>query len=228
MAYQKELSNLNNPETGSLFVNFINTCRKNSIWIQSGGAQTGEFIDFDEFLFDGKKAEALSREISDTINSLIEHGYDFERIGFIEKINGTIGVIALQGSILAKVNKPGIIIRPKKKIINTAIKGELNKGDRVLILSDVATSGESIFSAAEIVWAYGGKVPYALVALDRLQGATQNLLRKGIQLFSQTSSETLNEKKSNEISAKIDIPSPVFRDFISSKNFVSSSTTVAL
>jgi orotate phosphoribosyltransferase len=148
--------------------------------------------------------------VSKKISELLETGYLFDKIGFIEKAEGTVGLVTLMSSILININLLGILIRPKKRIFQDAIKGELLKGESILIISDLATSGITLFNAAKIVREHGGIVNYSMVVIDRLQGATENLARKGIQLFSLVSLKSLNETKRIQ---EYDIKEPVFQDF---------------
>lgn len=213
MIYQTELCNLQNPIYANFFTNLISTCTKSSEWTLSSGAPSNVFFDIDAYMSDPRKIIELTDLISLKIEELIIAGNDFDKIAFIEKVDGTVGLITLFSSIINKINKPSIIIRPKKKLIKNAIKGSISKGERILIINDVATSGKTIFDAAEIVWAHGGKTPYAFVVLDRLQGGTENLDRKGIKLFSLTSTNSINVNIGDKIGKTIKITEPVLKDF---------------
>lgn len=62
------------------------------------------------------------------------------------------------------------------------IEGNFQKGDRVVIVEDVITTGGSIFQAIEAVEQSGGTVEAVYVVVDRNQGGRENLAEKGYTL----------------------------------------------
>ena len=58
------------------------------------------------------------------------------------------------------------------------------KGKRVLVLDDVATTGNAILQAAAAARTAGAIVDSALVLIDREEGAAEALERGGIRLLS--------------------------------------------
>lgn len=213
MFYQTEFCNLQNDEEAKFFTDLINTCTRNSDYGLSEGSYSDEFIDLDMWMIDPNKSDILVDKICSVLTKLILNGDEFEKLAFIEKTDGTVGLITLLSSISNKLNKKCIIVRPKKKLINDIIKGELLKGDRVVIISDLATSGRTIFNAAEKVWVAGGKVPYSLVVIDKLLGGYENLARKGIRLYSLSSTQSINNTLGQKIKRNLRVAAPVFSDF---------------
>ena len=55
------------------------------------------------------------------------------------------------------------------------VEGRVNAGDRVVIVDDVLTTGESVVQAIEAVEAAGAKVLRVVCIVDRLQGARERL-----------------------------------------------------
>jgi len=106
---------------------------------------------------------------------------DVDVIAGIE--SGSIAIAAVIGYIL---NKPMIYIRkePKKIGLMKHIEGVLNEGDKVVIVDDVATTGGSIARGVKAVRDAGGYIDKAIVFIDRLQGARDNLSRIGVKLYS--------------------------------------------
>lgn len=203
MYYRIELCDLKKAEIGRLLVEIAGKSLQNSEWTLQGGLRSSHFFDVD-LSYSRDSLPQLSKLISNKIKELSDvHGCSFDKVAFIEKgERGPVGLIGLMGSISPLIEKGVIIVRPSKWLLRSSIKGEVKKSDSFLIISDVATTGETIFSAAEKIWAFGGKVPYALVVIDRMQGATENLIRKGIQLYSLTSAQTLQTEKGEEIASK--------------------------
>jgi len=106
---------------------------------------------------------------------------DVDVIAGIE--SGSIAIAAVLGYIL---DKPMIYIRkePKKIGVMKLIEGVLNEGDKVVIVDDVATTGGSIARGVKAIREAGGYIDRAIVFIDRLQGARENLSRLGVKLYS--------------------------------------------
>ncbi len=76
---------------------------------------------------------------------------------------------------------PAFIVRtePKKHGTQNFIEGELTKGSRVAIIDDVITTGGSILRAIEVVEGEGCRVVKVIAILDRKQGGSEELKRRG-------------------------------------------------
>ena len=60
----------------------------------------------------------------------------------------------------------------------------LKKNERVVLVDDVATSGNSLIEAKKILNKRGIKVELAYVVVDRQEGAVENLKRTNLKLNS--------------------------------------------
>jgi uridine monophosphate synthetase len=81
---------------------------------------------------------------------------------------------------------PMIYARKEKKAYGTGqrIEGVWNKGERVLIIDDLITTGDSKFEVFSVFQNAGLEVRDVVVLVDREQGGRQLLEKKGYQLFS--------------------------------------------
>lgn len=79
-------------------------------------------------------------------------------------------------------SKRGFVVRKAEKGhgVEGMIVGTLLNEDRVTLVEDVTTSGESVLRAAEIVEAYGAHVVRIVSVVDREQGAAELFKNKGI------------------------------------------------
>jgi orotate phosphoribosyltransferase len=99
--------------------------------------------------------------------------------------------VPLTGMILATpvavaLKKPLLYTRMERGENERLVEGEVRPGWNVAIVADLATSGRTILAAAEAIQDEGGKVSYAIVLIDRLEGAREKLSKKGIALHSVT------------------------------------------
>lgn len=91
-----------------------------------------------------------------------------------------VTAIALVSHIEGRPTR-AFFVRPEAKEHGTQqrIEGGLPQGSRVAVVDDVCTSGGSLFGAIEAVEALGCKVVKVLVVLDRHQGGSDELRRRG-------------------------------------------------
>jgi len=77
---------------------------------------------------------------------------------------------------------PCVYIRNQKKDYGTEqqIEGELNPGDRVVILEDVATTGGQVLEAAGVLQQLGAEVTQIIAVIDRREGARENIEEAGL------------------------------------------------
>ena len=78
-----------------------------------------------------------------------------------------------------------IIVRksPKAHGQSKLVEGNLAKGDRVVVIDDVVTRGDSTLRAIEVIEAEGGIVEFAAVLVDREEGGRQKIEARGIPVL---------------------------------------------
>ncbi len=81
---------------------------------------------------------------------------------------------------------PGFIVRKETKEHGTAqlVEGHITPGSRVAIVDDTCTTGGSLFHAIEAAESYGCKVVKVIAVLDRREGGTEELTRRGYDFVS--------------------------------------------
>nr|HDM59773.1 orotate phosphoribosyltransferase [Bacillota bacterium] len=77
------------------------------------------------------------------------------------------------------------IVRKKVKGHGTGrrVEGPLQKGEDVVIVEDVTTTGRSALEAVEAVEAHGCRVVEVITILDRMEGGRENIEARGYPLF---------------------------------------------
>lgn len=98
-----------------------------------------------------------------------------------DKIDRVLGVptagVPFATVVSQKLGLPLIYYRQARKEhgVRKKIEGILERNDRVLIVDDLITTGESVIEAAEVVRDFGGVVNELVVLLDREQGGKERL-----------------------------------------------------
>lgn len=100
----------------------------------------------------------------------------------VDRIAGPeLGAIALAAATAMAADKPFVIVRNQKKGYGSGkvIEGTLKAGESVVIVEDILTTGGQIVEAAKTLEAAGVKVIKMLGAIDRLEGARENIEAAG-------------------------------------------------
>ncbi|WP_018256906.1 orotate phosphoribosyltransferase [Halomicrobium katesii] len=97
-----------------------------------------------------------------------------------------LGAVPLVAVTSVETDTPYVIARKQQKEYGTAnlIEGDLAEGEEVVILEDIATTGQSAVDAAEALREAGATVSRVLVVVDREEGARENLAEHDLELSS--------------------------------------------
>lgn len=97
-----------------------------------------------------------------------------------------LGGVALAAATAIETGKDWIIIRNTKKGYGTGkmVEGILNKGDVVLLVEDIATTGGQVLEAAKVITEAGATVKKIVCVVDRKQGAEENVTDAGYKFES--------------------------------------------
>ena len=97
----------------------------------------------------------------------------------------TMGLI-LAVPVAVALEKPLVYIRTERHENDRLVEGEVRPGWNVVVVGALATSGKTIMSAAEAIEDEGGRVSSAVVLIDRLEGAREELGKKKVALHAVT------------------------------------------
>ncbi len=98
------------------------------------------------------------------------------------------GGLVIASSLAFETVKPLIYVRNKPKEYGTSksIEGFIERGKKVLMIDDVATTGGSIINAIESLKEAGIIVSDAFVIINRIEGAAESLEAKGVKMHQLT------------------------------------------
>jgi orotate phosphoribosyltransferase len=121
-----------------------------------------------------------------------------DRIGDAPKLAGVaLGAVPLVAVTSVETGLPYVIARKKAKEYGTAkrIEGRLSEGEEVVVLEDIATTGQSAVDAVEALRQAGAVVNRLLVVVDREEGARDLLAEHDVELEALvTASELLEDR----------------------------------
>lgn len=126
----------------------------------------------DKYLF-----ETQPEILAEVGRRLAEHvGNNTTRIAGAE-----LGGVALAAATSMACNIPFLIVRNKKKDYGTSkdFEGAIEKGDRVLLVEDIATTGGQVLEAAKTLTEAGASVEKIVAVVDRMEGARENIESAG-------------------------------------------------
>jgi orotate phosphoribosyltransferase len=105
-----------------------------------------------------------------------------ERVGETTLAGVALGAVPLVAVTSVETGNPYVIARKQEKEYGTGnrIEGELQDGEEVVVLEDVATTGRSAIDAVAALREAGAVVKRVLVVVDREEGARENIEAHGV------------------------------------------------
>ncbi|MGM0591885.1 MAG: orotate phosphoribosyltransferase [Halobacteriota archaeon] len=98
-----------------------------------------------------------------------------ERVGDAKLAGVALGAVPLVAVTAVETGNPYVIARKQAKEYGTGnrIEGRLDAGDEVVVLEDIATTGQSALDAVEALREAGAVVSRVIVVVDREEGASE-------------------------------------------------------
>lgn len=165
--------------------------RKNFCLFRSGKIGD-DFFDFDRLSCKLELRRILIQRYKEKIDELKNNGVEFNKIAFIDKNTGPTGSIVLASPLSEMLEKDFIILRIRKRLrlphvkVKGWIKNEndypIKKGDLILLIDDVTTTGEgSLLKAIQLVKEFQGKIVAIVTALCRDLEAIKQIKENGCE-----------------------------------------------
>ena len=109
-----------------------------------------------------------------------------QRVGDATLGGVALGAVPLAAATSVESGNPYVIVRKQAKEYGTGnrIEGNLTPGTEVVVLEDIATTGQSAVDAVEALREAGAVVNRVLVVVDREEGARENLAAIDVELES--------------------------------------------
>ncbi len=140
------------------------------------------------YYINGKMTTLFSRGLHLSAKLLLDRVEGVEYDAFAGPTIGADPIIGALLSLAAErgLDKEGFLIRKEAKDHGTKnlVEGNLQKGMRVILLEDVATTGGSLLKAARAIEAGGGVIAGVHTIVDREEGAEANLAEAGYRFSS--------------------------------------------
>ena len=121
--------------------------------------------------------------IADILYDMIREDHSIDGVGGLE-----LGALPITNAVSMRSfsDRPidGFVVRKEKKGHGTdkKIDGNFRPDSNVVLFEDVTTRGGSVMEAVNAVRARGATVKKIITIVDRLEGATENLEKEGIEL----------------------------------------------
>ena len=116
-----------------------------------------------------------------------------------DRIAGVVlGSVPLAAALSLATGIPYVMVRKEKKDHGTGklIEGDLNPGDKVLVVEDVVTTAGSSIAAIKTLRENGAVVENALSVIDRESGGRENYAEIGVEFYALVkASEIVKETK---------------------------------
>ena len=140
----------------------------------ASGKKSTYYVNSKKVLFHAEALTLLGELLYDATQDL-----DFQAMGGLE-----VGAIPMAAAALTAFHHngrqlEGFFVRKKAKEhgAKDLVEGQVNAGDRVVVIDDVLTTGGSVVQAIEAVEAKGATVVRVVCICDRLQGAREALAK---------------------------------------------------
>ena len=149
-------------------------------FVLTSGARSTFYVDVKRTSFDAGGRQLIGNAIADWLD---EEKIDIDCVGGM-----TLGADAIThgvGTALAargrSVREVSVRKEAKGHGSRRLIEGNLEEGDRVLVVDDVATSGGSTVQAVDALREAGARVVAAAVVVDRQQGGAKNISARDVR-----------------------------------------------
>lgn len=149
-----------------------------------GALQFGEFTltsgRTSRYYVDIKRAVTRPDVLRAIVEEMRPHAAGYDRLAGME-----LGAIPLVVALALETSLPYVMVRKEGRTHGTrrGLEGELEKGDRVLVVEDVTTTGGTVRRGVERLRKAGATVDRVVCVVDRQEGAEGRLREVDVDLM---------------------------------------------
>jgi orotate phosphoribosyltransferase len=146
-----------------------------SSWIMVSGTKSGVYYDIDKASSKLENMESISQWYIENVKEIMKKT-DVDFLAFIEREDGPVGAITKKDKISQELSIQSFIVRPRRRIHASRLKGVSSKelkGKKIVIISDVASTGRSIKKVVEILTEYQASIAAIVVVVYRRDHAIE-------------------------------------------------------
>ncbi len=160
----------------------------------SGALQFGTFTlasgRTSPYYVDIKKAVTRPDLLRTIAEGMAPYARDVDRLAGVE-----LGAVPIAAAISLVSGKPYVMVRKSAKEHGTKheFEGDLNRGDRVLFVEDVVTTGGTLRAAIERMRGHGAVIEDCVCVVDREEGGRMLLAEISVRLHALLSAKDLLE-----------------------------------
>ena len=142
------------------------------------------------YYVDIKKAVTRPDLLRTIAEGMAPYARDVDRIAGVE-----LGAVPIAAAIGLVSGKPYVMVRKSAKEHGTKheFEGDLNRGDRVLFVEDVVTTGGTLRAAIERMRGHGAVIEDCVCVVDREEGGRMLLAEISVRLHALLSAKDLLE-----------------------------------
>lgn len=144
-------------------------------FVLTSGKESDYYVDIKIAALQPKILSAITEELAENLTG------EENKIACIE-----LGAVPLATALALKSSIPFVILRkePREHGTEKGLEGEIKSGEKIVVIEDVATTGNSILKVVRAVRERGALVKLAIVVVDREEGAAQLLKENNVELIS--------------------------------------------
>jgi orotate phosphoribosyltransferase len=161
----------------------------------SHGGTSNYYVDKYVFETNPRCLELIAESYAEKLTDLGEDGTRLAGVA--------LGAVPLVAATSVETGTPYVIVRKQQKDYGTAnlVEGEFEAGEEVVVLEDIATTGQSAVDAAEALREAGATVERVVVVVDRQEGAAENLAEHDLELHSLVTAADLLDDAPEDLDA---------------------------
>lgn len=143
----------------------------------ASGAKSDYYINIKKASTDPGVLGLIARLMAERMG---ERGIEADRIAGV-----VLGAVPLEAALALETGLPFVMVRKERKDHGTAklIEGDLEEGDRVLMVEDVVTTAGSCIKGIQILREAGADVRWVLSVIDREAGGAEALAAEGVEFI---------------------------------------------